>query len=226
MSPLINLAHQRWPERPAPVVQWLHSPDFVKTVLDINDNSITRAQLSLHLLKHVALDARHGITADAFQYEGDGKITFILHLHRLHNFIGSFTLDSKSALCEEVQDAIATNLASRMFKAAHLIQRMLNPAHGKRFYYNAKRLAELRVEQEDAARLLSEPLAQPLSNGSRACHATQIASSMYDAYRIRTYERVHKVSAHACDSLIGRDAYNGMLAFALRYIAPEHLRTA
>ncbi|WP_150126541.1 hypothetical protein [Burkholderia cenocepacia] len=226
MSPLINLARLSQNETSAPVAKWLASNDFRRAVLEIDASVELRAKLSLSLLKHVALDARHGVTADAFQHHGDGKTMFMLHLFRMHNFIGPVTLDTDSALCQELQQAIERNLKGRMFKAARLTQRIMRPAQGHQFCQRARVQARARLEASEQVRLGQNPSAKPLSSGSKESQVSGMVSDMYLAYRRRALQRVQNVSEHACDEVFQPGAYDGMLAFTLRYIAPTALRGA
>ena len=220
---------------------YLRTEAFKGLVRTLKEDPRALARLTIGLLDHIALDPLEGDNIiDFVSYSGPDhaltelnaeseSIWFYLHLNRVTNFIGSFTLPRSAPECAELFSAIQRNLDSKMFKAAAMHRRLekLVPSRTRRIERKGRiafqavidnamlnPLYTSRADTEEVRNLRDVVLAD----------ARIAAAAVNDPLFARREQRHRKVIDASTSAVFGQ-SYPGMLAtFATKYVVPEGQR--
>lgn len=114
--------------------QFAQSIQFDRLIQRLKIRSEQRVKLAISYMSYVALDPQHSVYVDDFvpaptnEVETDCTVIVVLRYHRVTDIIGALEIERNSPLLTELREAVAANLASKMFKAARLSR------HNERMY--------------------------------------------------------------------------------------------
>lgn len=112
-----HMGHRVAPE----LITGLTDPEVRQRANDADENTEIKVQLVIAALNGLSIDTRNGI----YRSTNETHTTYCVHFHTVSNpFGGCFVLSNESPMLEKLENAIAANLASKMFKAAKVYRRL------------------------------------------------------------------------------------------------------